>query len=213
MIDWVTVATLATAIGTLVLAFATYGSVRAANRSAAVSERALLTDNRPLLINSHMYDPTDKIRFRENRWVKVAGGHAYVNATKDVIYFVISLRNAGRGLAVLDQWSVLIGVTSANEPPNRSTHYRRLTRDLYIPASDIGLWQGAIREKDDPQFKKAAKAIKNQETLLIDIEYSDQDGGQRTVSRFALSYHEEGDWLTSAVRHWRIDGTNPRGAA
>lgn len=210
MIDWVTIATLATTIGTLGLALATYGSVRAANRSAAVSERALLTDNRPLLINSHIYDPTDKIRFREGRWVKVAGGHAHVSATKDAIYFVISLRNAGRGLAVLDQWSLLIGVVTANETPDMSTDYRRLTRDLYVPSSDIGLWQGAIREKDDPQFKEAAKAIKNQETLLIDIQYTDQDGGQRTVSRFALSYRENDEWLTSAVRHWRIDGPNPR---
>ena len=210
MIDWVTIASLATAVGTLVLALATYNSVRAANRSAAVSERALLSEKRPLLISSHIYDQLDKIRFREGRWVKVAGGHAHVKATKDTIYFVISLRNAGRGLAVLDQWNLMTVEETANEVPDVSTDYRRLTRDLYIAASDIGLWQGAIRDKDDPQFKAAAKAIKSQQPILIDIQYTDQDGWQRTVSRFLLSYREDDDWLTSVVRHWRIDGTNPR---
>ena len=39
-IDWSTVATFATAFGTLVLAVATFAAVRSANRAARVSEAA-----------------------------------------------------------------------------------------------------------------------------------------------------------------------------
>jgi len=39
--DWVTISSLATAGGTLVLALATFASVRSANRSARVAEMAL----------------------------------------------------------------------------------------------------------------------------------------------------------------------------
>src|ERR1039457_6034019 len=42
MADWVTISSLATAGGTLVLAVATFSSVRSANRSARVAERSLL---------------------------------------------------------------------------------------------------------------------------------------------------------------------------
>ena len=38
-IDWATIATFATAIGTLVLAVATFAAVRSANLSARVAER------------------------------------------------------------------------------------------------------------------------------------------------------------------------------
>ena len=48
MADWVTISSLATAGGTLVLALATFGSVRSANRSARVAEESLLASVRPL---------------------------------------------------------------------------------------------------------------------------------------------------------------------
>jgi len=41
MADWVTISSLATAGGTLVLAAATYTAVHSANRSARIAERAL----------------------------------------------------------------------------------------------------------------------------------------------------------------------------
>ena len=53
MADWVTISSLATAGGTLVLAMATFASVRSANQSARVAERSLLVggtleiDSRP----------------------------------------------------------------------------------------------------------------------------------------------------------------------
>ena len=212
MVDWATVSSLATALGTLVLALATFSSVRAANRSAKVSELALQSANRPTLVNSHIYDPEDKIRFLDDRWVKVKGGHAHASATKDVIYFVISVRNAGQGMAVLDRWVASADSPTAGEDLGDIDSYRRLTRDLYIEAGQSGLWQGSIRDPKYPHFAKLAEAIANRDTIRIDIEYADQEGGQRTVSRFALTPagEEKDDWLVSTVRHWRLDGVNPR---
>ena len=47
MTDWVTISALATATGTLVLAVATFASVRSANRAARVAEQAFLMGQRP----------------------------------------------------------------------------------------------------------------------------------------------------------------------
>lgn len=71
MTNWASISSLATGGGTLILALATFSSVRAANRSAKVSERSLLGAILPLLVSSHMYDPEEKIRFKDNRWVRV----------------------------------------------------------------------------------------------------------------------------------------------
>ena len=49
MADWATISSLATAGGTLVLAMATFASVRSANQSARVAERSLLVGLRPVL--------------------------------------------------------------------------------------------------------------------------------------------------------------------
>ena len=47
--DWATVASLATAGGTLVLAVATFASIRSSNRSARIAERAARAAERSLL--------------------------------------------------------------------------------------------------------------------------------------------------------------------
>jgi hypothetical protein len=59
MADWPTIASLATADGTLVLAVATFssvrggqGSTRIAERSTGIAERALLVGMRPVLVPS-----------------------------------------------------------------------------------------------------------------------------------------------------------------
>jgi len=49
MADWATISALATAGGTLVLAVATFASVRSANRAARTAERSLLASMRPVL--------------------------------------------------------------------------------------------------------------------------------------------------------------------
>lgn len=56
MTDWATISSLATAGGTLVLAVATFASVRSANRSARTAERTLLAGQQPLLVSSREQD-------------------------------------------------------------------------------------------------------------------------------------------------------------
>ena len=209
MANWVIISDLATGIGTLVLAVATFSSVKAAKQSAKVSEQALLTANRPLLIASHIYDPAEKVRFVDNKFTKLPGGHAYISVTKDVIYFAISVRNIGQGPAVLDHWSFSTDEAGAREMGNLK-NFRRLIRDVYVAPNDVGVWQSAIRGAKDTQFKSAVKAIREHRTLFLRVQYADQEGGQRIVSLFALVPHGKDEWLASAGRHWRIDGVDPR---
>src|ERR1044072_2773143 len=102
--DWATAASLATAAGTLVLAVATFVSVRSANRAARVAEGALLAGIRPLLVPSRPQDPEQKIGFLDNRWIKVPGGQAATDVGDDAVYLVSQLRNVGRGRGALHGW-------------------------------------------------------------------------------------------------------------
>ena len=72
--DWATIASLATAGGTLVLAVSTFASVRSANRAARAAERSLLAGMRPLLMPSRLQDAEQKILFGDGKWVHVPGG-------------------------------------------------------------------------------------------------------------------------------------------
>ena len=56
--EWATVADLATALGTLILAVATFSSVRSSNVMAKVAQQQLLVQLRPVLSPSRREDPT-----------------------------------------------------------------------------------------------------------------------------------------------------------
>jgi len=210
MADWATIASLATAGGTLVLAVATYASVRSSNRSAQASERALSAAIRPVLVASKLQDPFEKVGFMDRRWFKVEGGRAVAEATDDAIYLVMSVRNVGPGLAVLDRWHLLIDRSAERDHPPLE-EFRRLTRDIYVPPGDIGFWQGAIREADDPMFAATKAAIADGTPLTIDVLYADHEGGQRTITRFGLLPGGEGQQRLCVVsRHWNLDRSDPR---
>jgi hypothetical protein len=208
MADWSTVASIGTAAGTLVLAIATYASVRSAKRSAKASERALLAAIRPVLVSSRLEDPGEKVGFIDQHWIKVDGGRGAVEVTDEAIYLVIALRNVGSGLAVLDRWDVHVDqhrteVTSTED-------FRRLTRDIYVPAGDHGFWQGALRDINEPIFAEVRDAAEQDRMITIDLLYADQEGGQRTVSRFTLMPMENGQPIASVSRHWNLDRSDPR---
>jgi hypothetical protein len=46
--------------------------------------------------------------------------------------------------------------------------------------------------------------------VTIDLLYGDHEGGQRMISRFALSATPKGSWLAVVGRHWNLDRPNPR---
>ena len=76
MADWVTILLAGHRGGTLVLAVATFSSVRSANRSARVAELSLLAGLRPVLIPSREDDPAERVRFGDGQTLVPGHGAA-----------------------------------------------------------------------------------------------------------------------------------------
>lgn len=83
----------------MVLAIATFASVRSGNRAARTAERALLAGVRPLLVSSRQQDPEQKVTFVDQHWVHTPGGGAPAETIDESIYLSMSLRNVGDGVA------------------------------------------------------------------------------------------------------------------
>jgi hypothetical protein len=215
MANWETVSSLATGAGTLVLAVATFASVRSSNRSARLAEQALQENRRPVLVQSRLSDPAQKIMFVDGNWVHADGSHAWVEYRDGNIYLALSLRNVGAGIGVIQGWYIRPGLQRTTVAHANPDEFRSQTRDLYIPAGDIGLWQGAIREPSDPAHDEVARAISQREPITVELLYSDQVGAQRTITRFTLvpirrDDAEEASRLISGGRHWYLDRAGPR---
>jgi hypothetical protein len=216
MADWATISSLATAGGTLVLAVATFAAVRSSNRSARISELALQEQRRPLLVQSRLgVDPEQKIMFVDEHWVRVGAGYATAENVDGNIYLVMSLRNVGAGIGVCQGWGVRAGMLRPAVDHFPEDGFRPQSRDLYIPAGDVGLWQGAIRERGDPAHDEVAHAISQHEPITLELLYSDQVGSQRTITRFTLvpvrrDDADEALRLVSGGRHWYLDRLGPR---
>jgi hypothetical protein len=208
--DWALISSLATAAGTLVLGIATFASVRSANRAARAAEGSLLAGLRPLLVASRFQDPPEKVSFVDQHWLRVEGGHGVAEVTADAIYLAISLRNVGSGIGVLHGWTFLLERVSGDTKAPDPAHFRRLTRDIYVPAGDSGFWQGAFRDPGSEEFIRAGQVIGNRQSFGIDILYGDFEGGQRSISRFAFLPVREQDWLVTVGRHWNLDRPSPR---
>jgi hypothetical protein len=222
VIDWSTTSSLATGAGTLVLAVATFASVRSANHSARVAElglqkqqQAMEEQRRPLLAPSRLDDPTQKIMFQDRHWVRAAGGGAVAEHTDGNVYLAMSLRNIGAGIAVLQGWAARSGLLTAHDDHGAEDLFRRLNRDLYISPGDIGFWQGALRNATDDLHSEIADAVRRREPITIEVLYTDRAGGQPTISRFSLTAVGGGrdadkPWLAAVNRHWYLDHTGPR---
>jgi hypothetical protein len=220
MADWVTISSLATAGGTLALAGATYASVRSSNRSARLAELALQERRRPVLMHSNDDDRTQAVSFGGGHRMSLSGGGAAVEVEAHALYLAASLRNVGEGIAVLQGWrsdGAAVAVDPqgrwresmvTGEPPGPD-EFRPLMRDQYIPSGDLGVWQGALRDAADPIFALIADAVAEQRTLSLDLLYTDQVGGQRTISRFGLIPGDDG-WRAAIARHWYLDADAPR---
>jgi hypothetical protein len=208
--DWTTISALATGVGTLVLAVATFASVRSANRAARAAERSLLAGLRPLLVPSRLQDADQKVFFLGGKYVMLPGGRAVAREEQHgELLLAASLRNAGSGLAVLYGWRFYPRDMRGDDRPGPADFINQ-TRDLYVPPGDIGFWQGAFRDSASPDYKVARQAIIDAEALTIDLLYGDQEGGQRVITRFVLRPGREGTWICSATHHWNVDRPNPR---
>ena len=192
MADWVTISSLATAGGTLVLAVATFSSVRSANRSARVAEQSLLVGMRPVLIPSREDDPVERVRFGDGYTLSVHGHGAAIEAADGHVYMALGLRNGGQGLAVLHGWRVTAdagprdvagAARSRRLPPAaaRSLHPRRRHRLL--------AGRGPRRRRPGAGRACAARSTRGQR-VIIDVLYGDHEGGQRTIARFGVTVDE-----------------------
>ncbi len=212
MADWVTISSLATASGTLVLAVATFSSVRSANRSARVAEQSLLIGMRPVLIPSREEDPTERVRFGDSQVVTVPGHGAAVVLGEEVIYLAIGIRNGGSGLAVIHGWRAQLRPDAGDERPPIED-FRRQQIDLYIPAGSSGYWLGALRDPSERNYEEVRAAIEAKEVLAVDLLYGDHEGGQRTIVRFALQRWPDDEVAgkrAAALRYWNVDREDPR---
>jgi len=209
--DWGTISSMVAGVGTLVLAVATFASVRSSNRSARIAEAALQEQRRPVLAPSRLEDPVQKLMFGDGHWVKAAGGRAVAEHIDGIVYLAISLRNVGSGIGVCQGWTVRAGLSFSRNMPTHAPEeeFRLQTRDLYIPSGDIGMWQGALRNPDDPVRAVIAEAIDAREPMSVELLYTDQVGLQRAITRFGLISAAD-SWLASVHRHWYLDWDGPR---
>jgi hypothetical protein len=208
--DWATISSLATAGGTLILASATFASVRSANRAARTAERALLVGLRPVLMPSRLEDPPEKMMWGDGRWATVHGGRGFVEEADGNIYLAMSLRNVGAGIAVLQGWHTDDGTHRADPDHPDPDRFRRQGRDLYVPPGGTSFWQGALRDQDDESYRTIHDAIVTGDSVTIHLLYSDHEGGQRAVSRFSLTPRDDSEWISSVIRHWNLDRDDPR---
>ena len=208
-LNWATVASLATAAGTLVLAVATFAAVRSANQAARTAEHSLLAALRPLFVPSRMQDDPQKVLFVDGKWIRVPGGCAEVEAENGVIYLTMSLRNVGSGIGIILGWCFHPDWDPARSRPELHDFHPQ-TRDIYLPAGDVGFWQAAFRDQDDPQYDEACKTVTSRGQMTVDILYGDHEGGQRIITRFGLMPRGDEAWLLTAGRYWNVDRPDPR---
>jgi hypothetical protein len=216
--DWATISSLATGGGTLILAIATFGSVRSAHRSARVAELSLAAGLRPVLTPSREDDPTERVRFGDRQILRVEGHGGAAIHTNDTVYMAMGVRNGGAGLAVIHGWRV----EPRRSPQDRDwtgerrpdvDDFRRQQIDIYVPAGDVGYWIGALRNPAEEGYRQLVQAAGSEEGLQLDLLYGDHEGGQRTIVRFILSSWPEDDRegkRAYAVRYWNIDRDDPR---
>lgn len=224
MADWVTISSLATAGGTLVLAVATFSSVKSANRSARVAERSFMIGMRPVLIPSREDDLLERIRFGDGQIVQVPGHGGAAEVHNDIIFMALGLRNGGNGLAVIHGWRARVrhdpshpGAGRPNEAPDLD-EFRQQQLDMYIPAGDSGSWQGAMRDPTVPGYDEVRESLDNGGSIQVDLLYGDHEGGQRTIARFVIAPWPTDDdrpaidspMRAIVVRYWTVDGHDPR---
>jgi len=213
MADWVTISALASAGGTLVLAGVTVASVRSANRAARVAEQSLLVAQRPLLVQSRVDDPPQKVGFADDVWLHAPGGQADARATDDAVYLAIAVRNVGTGIAVLHGWHLYPEIQLGVNAHTPLDDFTLLSRDIYVAPGDAGYWQGSFRDPASEGYRTARAAIEAPQRMSVDVLYGDFEGGQRAISRFLLTPREAENgvrWIASVGRHWNVDRPQPR---
>ena len=216
MTDWVTLADIGTAAGTLVLAGATFAAVRASVRSTTIAERTLLAGQRPVLAPAGPDDPAASVQFADGMVFPVGNGQPLVQRDTGIIYLAIPLRNVGAGLAVLRGYQ-LQGESATHvaddprgparhlrgDPPPQPRAFSPQQRDLLISTRRAGFWQAALRDPGTRLHEEVTRAIATRGRVTVDILYGDHEGSQPSVTRFVL-LPEADSWRCHATRYWSL---------
>jgi hypothetical protein len=146
-------------------------------------------------------------------WATIASlatavGTAALEVTDGAVYLVVSVRNAGTGLAVMHGWHIAVTSEPARAHPPLED-FTDQTRDIYVASDDLGFWQGALRDPAKAPFAAVADAVKAGDAMSLSILYGDWEGGQRVISQFSLRQVND-RWLTSTGRHYNVDRPDPR---
>jgi len=221
--DLVAVSSLATAGATLVVAVATFASVRSSIRVARNAERALLVGMRPVLFPARRGSARQTVRWGDEHFAAVGGGEALIEEKDGVIYLAMTVRNVGSGIAVLHGWAlqpnvVVLDIDRAMQQRRAAivrpepSAFREQSVDIYVSPGDDNCWFAAIRRPDDPDRDMVHAALAGPTHLWVDLMYGDQEGGQRTISRFGVSRDpsDPSTLMVAVVRHWFLDRNDPR---
>lgn len=209
-VDWVVVSSVGTAVATLVLAIATFASVRSANRAARVAEVSLLAGLRPLLMPSRPDDPEQKVGFHDDRWFHVPPSGGVAEVGDGAVYLAFAVRNVGSGIAVMHGWHMPTDIEDGPSDHAPIERFTRLTRDLYVGPGEIGFWQGSFRDPASEGFAAARRAIEERRRISIEVLYGDHELGQRSISRFTMMPRDGDAYYVTVARHWNVDRPNPR---
>jgi len=106
---------------------------------------------------------------------------------------------------VLHGWHVWADQQTGRRDHLPPEEFRATTRDLLVPPGDVGLWQGAIRDREDEAHGHLARNVSERGNFALDLLYGDTAGEQRSITRFGIVAVGEDQWLGSMVRHWNLD--------
>jgi len=157
-----------------------------------------------------MDDPVHNVLWSDRHTARVGGGRAVFEEEDGVIYLAVGLRNLGTGIAILHGWDPTPDHAFVDVPHAGPDAFRRLRIDLYIPAGGTGYWEAAVRDPDDPLRPAFRRALLDRQPFTLDLLYSDQQGGQRTISRYTVLPAGDDGWYAQVGRHWNLDRPDPR---
>ena len=163
-----------------------------------------------MVVHARLDDPVQKVMFLDGHWIRAEGSQAVIDEESGVLYLGLALRNVGTGIAVLQGWYPWLDLVTADVDHPPAEDFRRQSRDIYIAPGEVGMWQGALRDANDDVIRGIAAARAERRPFTPDLLYSDQVGGQRTISRFGVTPVGEDRWLGHVGLHWHLDSAGPR---
>ena len=207
--DWTTVAALATALGTLVLAIATFASVRSSNRSIRLAEASMQIGIRPLLMPSRPEDTTQTILWGDEHRAQLEGAAAVVEAEGTTSTWRCRCATPGR-----DRGDTGVAPRVARRrcrpSPCRARGVPAPTARPLHRQRRHGVLAGSAPRPGRRRVRRGRADRELPRRFLVELLYTDHEGGQRTIGQFVVGPREDGGWMCSMVRHWYLDRPDPR---